>query len=96
MSMVYKTEVSHGSLTLQHCTFVILEKCHGFMKYFGFKKYKVFGCKDLCSFENHGIAKIVVFFGVYFRSLDAKYFLVWFNKILCFQKLLGVWIQQTL
>jgi hypothetical protein len=30
--------------------FVVLEKYHGF------ENYKVFGCNDLCSFENHGIA----------------------------------------
>ena len=46
---------------MQSLFVVVLEKYHSFMEYFGFENLTVFGCKELCSFENHGIAKTQVF-----------------------------------
>ena len=33
--------------------FVVLEKYHDFMEYFGFENVTLFGCKELCSFDGN-------------------------------------------
>jgi len=42
--------------------FVVLEKYHSFMEYFGFETITVFGCKEFCSFKDYGIAKTFLLF----------------------------------
>ena len=33
--------------------FVVLEKNHDFMEYFGFQNVTLFGCKELCNFDGN-------------------------------------------
>jgi len=51
-----ETQYSYGWLFLSgHTTrhFVVLEKYHDFMEYFGFENVTLFGRKELCSFDGN-------------------------------------------